>query len=463
MQKLAIIFLSILLSLTLVGCQRDVTPPAVEYTFPLPNSQGVSLDSVITITFSEPMNQDTAERLVQIQPLVAVNIDWQGNTMRLTPRHPLTPGTDYDIGFITPPTDRAGNKLPLFSFRFSTIAFTNSFNSIEGLSWLPDNRTILFIAERKGLPRLHLVDTVSGNVRELDVLPGHQLEATVNRQGTMVAYIGGTGEPVLHLHDLSTGKTTPVLLRINGDLPSFPQFSPDGKSLVLYGVIGRSDAHSDIYQSLWAYNLATQSATLISPTGGSVRFLGYSDDSSRVYFLHTFEQYIHSHNFRYDLWEAVVATGQQRQLSQGGLIHNFARASQDPTAQRFVYGTWEARDIDANIIAEPRNIYILQVEPFAQRALLTAGHNADPQFSPLGQQILLISDSGRKGPGQDLFVMDIEGRNMKQLTFSVHPKMFPRWSRDGKQIAFVEMHDESPVIFIMNANGADLRRVISSR
>jgi len=336
------------------------------------------------------------------------------------------------------------------------------YDAIEELLWLPDNRTLLLTAKSEGELRLHLLDVFSGEERKLDQVAGEQLEPAINRQGTLVAYVGGVGAPELYLHDLSSQRTNALVLPLSGDYPFDPKFSPNGKFIAFYAVVGRSDSHSDIYQSVWLYNLSSQSAVLVSPTGGSVRLIGFSENSSHLYYLYTYAHHIHSHSFRYDLWEVNTATNQQRKLSEGGLFHNFASATKDPIGQRFVFGTWEAVDIEYNIILRPRFLYSFDIPTVKLLPIIATGRNGDPQFSPNGKQILFRSDRGTNGSVQDLYLMDHEGKNVKQLTFSGSPKKSARWSGDGKLIAFIAMRGEIPEIVVMDARGTMLRRVTQS-
>lgn len=459
MRKLGLALSAVVLVFSLLGCSRDTTPPAVVKVSPVPHSEGVPLESTISITFTEPMDKEDVLRLLRVVPSTEVRLEWQGNELRLLPLQPLAPDTLYRVSFATHPSDRAGNLLPDFSLVFRTKVLSQAYNNLETLLWMPDSRSLLFTAERGGVPRLHSLNIYSGEVESFSDAPGYQLEPTINKSGTSIAFVGGVGEPRLHLVDLASYTTTEVELPLQGLMPSSPSFSPDGHMLALYGVTGRSDAHSDIYQSLWTYNLTTRVTQLVSPEGGSVRFLGFSADSRRLYFLSTFGEYIHSHNFRYDLWEADLVSGEERQLSQGGLVHNFYAGHQSASDGRFVYSTWEARDIEANIVLYPRDIYVLQVSPFVHERLLLGGSNASPQFSPAGTAVVFVSDRAA-GSGQDLFVMNARGEDIRQLTFTTSPKLFPRWSPDGRRIAFIERQGESFVIYIMNADGTELRRTM---
>ena len=81
-----------------------------------------------------------------------------------------------------------------------------------------------------------------------------------------------------------------------------------------------------------------------------------------------------------------------------------------------------------------------------------------PAWSPDGQQIVYYSEVG--GKPADLFVMDINGRTVRQLTNTPEAEGYPAWSPDGRQIAF-ESHtpDGNFDVYVMNADGSNVRRL----
>ena len=80
--------------------------------------------------------------------------------------------------------------------------------------------------------------------------------------------------------------------------------------------------------------------------------------------------------------------------------------------------------------------------------------NADPAWSPNGQQIAFSSNQAGGSP--EIYVMNADGSNQVQLT-SISGKE-PSWSPDGQQIAFTANPEEKGAeIYVMNADGSNLR------
>jgi hypothetical protein len=72
-------------------------PPAVKVLRQAPSGDQVAPDSLISVTFSRPVDRASAERALVITPPLAGRIRWQGETMQFEPAAPLQPGAIYNV------------------------------------------------------------------------------------------------------------------------------------------------------------------------------------------------------------------------------------------------------------------------------------------------------------------------------------------------------------------------------
>ena len=59
----------------------------------------------------------------------------------------------------------------------------------------------------------------------------------------------------------------------------------------------------------------------------------------------------------------------------------------------------------------------------------------------------------------DIFVMDVDGKNQRNLTNHPDKDHSPSWSPDGKRIVFTSERDENKEIYVMDADGNNPRRL----
>lgn len=101
----------------------------------------------------------------------------------------------------------------------------------------------------------------------------------------------------------------------------------------------------------------------------------------------------------------------------------------------------------------------------SNQRLLVAGTDGDPDWSPDGNQIALsrpiVSIDGQIRP--QIWVMNADGSNLRQITQTSPFKGGPSWSPDGTQMVFILIKnpgsptDPQPEIGIMNADGTNER------
>jgi len=92
-------------------------------------------------------------------------------------------------------------------------------------------------------------------------------------------------------------------------------------------------------------------------------------------------------------------------------------------------------------------------------------YNDNPAWSPDGSQIAFVSNSHDQSGYYEIYVMDSDGTNPTRLTESGYNSQNPEWSPDGSKIIYSEefhssdIYDIFPGFYIMNADGSNPTRV----
>jgi Tol biopolymer transport system component len=104
-----------------------------------------------------------------------------------------------------------------------------------------------------------------------------------------------------------------------------------------------------------------------------------------------------------------------------------------------------------------REIYSMDPDGRNQRNLSNnKAVDSAPALSPDGKLIAFHSD--RNG-NFDIYVMNADGSNQRQLTHDPAFDLNPTWSPDGKQLAFESARDGNSELYAMNADGSGVRRL----
>lgn len=86
----------------------------------------------------------------------------------------------------------------------------------------------------------------------------------------------------------------------------------------------------------------------------------------------------------------------------------------------------------------------------------SAGVNNWPGFSPDGQQLVFSSS---RDDDFEIYTAKPDGTGIKRLTDSPRQDIRPRYSPDGRRIAFTSNRDGNYEIYVMNQDGSNLVRV----
>jgi serine/threonine-protein kinase len=168
----------------------------------------------------------------------------------------------------------------------------------------------------------------------------------------------------------------------------------------------------------------------------------WSPDASRIVFT--------SSRFgSADLFMLDVATGAVTRLTYTRDVDE-AAADWSPDGTTIAY--------QASRVGETRRqIYVMDLNGTNARNLSNNEEDdALPDWSPDGSLIAFVSK--RDGNGE-IYVMDADGGNQRNLTGSATSETGPAWSPHGDEIAFQSLRGGNPEIWVMPYLGGDWRRV----
>src|SRR6185295_12758383 len=96
-----------------------------------------------------------------------------------------------------------------------------------------------------------------------------------------------------------------------------------------------------------------------------------------------------------------------------------------------------------------------QKRAFTIEDLYRVKNISDLHVSPDGKTLVFavaISDLGRAKKTTHIWTMNIDGKNLRQLTTGEKSESSPSFSPDGKQILFVSSKDGSDNLYLMSSN-----------
>ncbi len=110
---------------------------------------------------------------------------------------------------------------------------------------------------------------------------------------------------------------------------------------------------------------------------------------------------------------------------------------------------------------EQYRLYLIDTDGSAPRRLTPEnseiiGAESAPVWSPDGQRIVFV---GYVGDGVDLFTINADGSDLRNLTNVGEHVIQPEWSPDGAQIVYIRTSADSSDIYVMDADGANNRRL----
>ncbi|HVU30542.1 MAG TPA: hypothetical protein VHE36_09095 [Sphingomicrobium sp.] len=236
--------------------------------------------------------------------------------------------------------------------------------------------------------------------------------------------------------DLANGIAVPITYSQNYD----PTLSPDGKRMIFLKVLeGREQMFIADVDGRRERQLTRDSADIEDPA--------WSPDGKQVAYVRLDGQRnsLHVRN--------VDGTGDRK---LGGPTQSPIHPAWMPDGRSILYCTNDDLDPPRKNAAE---IYQVDVATGKVSTIISGGVNTYPVPSPDGKRIAF-----RKmlGVNSELFVANVDGSGLKNLTDHPAFEGWPAWSPDGKRIAFAANRNSSYQIFVMDSDGTGVKLVANT-
>jgi Tol biopolymer transport system component len=314
--------------------------------------------------------------------------------------------------------------------------------------WSPDGKKILFTATHSAREQVYIMNSDGTDAKRLtkntsrDLSPEFQPldvpakeSLPILRDNGMIVFtsIRNDTSPELYVMNSNGSNATQLLNSVNVK-DSQARWSPGGDKIAY--VSSREGLHEIVI-----INSNGTARSIVHQNAAPFAGLDWSPEADKLVF---------SKGDPYHRWIHVVNTDGSglKRLSETDTIDSNPRWSPDGNKIAF------ARDFGEGNI----EIYVMNKDGSNQKKI-TNHPSADnyPEWAPEADQIAFVTN--RDG-NDEIYVMNAEGKALKNLTNNTATDLFPSWSPDGSKIIFVSDRDQDGQdIYIMDSDGKNSERL----
>jgi Tol biopolymer transport system component/serine/threonine protein kinase len=300
-------------------------------------------------------------------------------------------------------------------------------------AWSPDGSEIACATRpgddpggRAGVSQLWRIHVATGEKRK--VSEGDAVQPSWSPQGERIAYWalpkGGSQRDIWTIPVGPAGGGSPVAVTADAAVDWNPVWSPDGRWLYFGSDRGGS-------MNLWRVQLEETSGNVLGPpeplTAGGAGFRGpmsLSADGRRIVYTERMDT-SNIERIRFDR-EKEIATGPPEPVTRGSLQVLVIDLSPD--------GEW----LTFSSSGKQGDLYVIRTDGSARRQLTDEpAMDRGPRWSPDGKSIAFYSARGGK---YDVWVVGADGTGLRQLTHTTSSSsgVIPAWSPDGSRLSFYD-------------------------
>ena len=300
-------------------------------------------------------------------------------------------------------------KVP-HSYYFREMYLPQVTSGPNGPTWSPDGQELIY--SMQGTLWRQRIGSLES--RQLTSGPGYDYQPDWSPDGQSVVYTSYRNDAMeLRLLDLASGESRSLLA--DGAVNVEPRWSPDGTRLVYV---------STAFEGRWHVFVAS-----ISANQGLADIQRITEDHASGlprYYYGGYDQYL-SPTWSPDGKDLILISNRSHIWGSGGFWRMGAHPGATLKEIHYEETTWRAR----------------------------------PDWSRNGNRVVYSSYLGTQR--NQLWLMPADGGDPFQLTYEEGDATAPRWSPDGRRIAYVSNEDGNPELRIVDVPGGAVQRVRATR
>ena len=261
---------------------------------------------------------------------------------------------------------------------------------------------VAFVMQRQGIPTIFTMQADGSQQKRLTLTDRAESAPSWSPDGKLIAFFSmgmDSGINELHLFDLERGTTTKFVAPGKDMGPSPATWAADGKRLVV--LAADASAKSQVFVADRGTGSFRDISSKFAPRGAASAHL--SPDGQRV-------AWVPDMRGRLPVIVTNIDTGESKDLTAG---------------------------VESN--------------------------HETPRWSPDGKRIAFVSArGGEMDQRNDIFVMDADGKNVRNLSLNPMEDFDPKWSADGRSIVFTSLRNGTSQIFEVGVESGITRQLSST-